>query len=131
MDGLKTVESAFGPKETMDRLEAAIRAKGMEVFARVDHSAGAKEVGLDLLPTAVLIFGNAQAGTPLMKSNPTIGIDLPLKALVWQDESGKTWLSYNDPSWIAARHGVGAEKAAITNAMAAGLAAVSKVATRP
>jgi uncharacterized protein (DUF302 family) len=80
-DGLTTIRSHRGPKETMDRLEAAIKARAMSVFARVDHAAGAAEVGLALLPTAVLIFGNAKAGTPLMQAMQTVGIDLPLKAL--------------------------------------------------
>jgi uncharacterized protein (DUF302 family) len=88
-DGLTTIPSAYGAKETADRLEAEIRAKGMAVFARIDHAAGAAQAGLALQPTELLIFGNAKAGTPLMESNQTIGIDLPLKALVWQDASGK------------------------------------------
>jgi uncharacterized protein (DUF302 family) len=92
-DGLTTIPSAYGAKETADRLEAEIRAKGMAVFARVDHAAGAAQAGLALRPTELLIFGNAKAGTPLMESNQTIGIDLPLKALVWQDASGKVWIS--------------------------------------
>src|SRR6516164_546572 len=96
-DGLTTIPSSYGPKETMDRLEAEIKAKGMTVFARIDHAAGAAQAGLSLRPTEVLIFGNAKAGTPLMQSNQTIGIDLPLKALVWQDADGKVWLSYNEP----------------------------------
>jgi len=104
-DGLTTISSSYGPKETMDRLEAEIKAKGMTVFARIDHAAGAAQAGLSLRPTEVLIFGNAKAGTPLMQSNQTIGIDLPLKALVWQDADGKVWLSYNAPSWLAQRHG--------------------------
>jgi uncharacterized protein (DUF302 family) len=132
MEGLKTIPSSFGPNETMDRLEAAIRAKGMKIFSRIDHRAGAEEVGLDLLPTALLIFGNAQTGTPLMKANQTIGIDLPLKALVWQDRSRKTWLSYNEPQWLAARHGItAAEVSPTTHAMAAALSAVAKSATEP
>jgi len=131
MEGLKTIPSSFGPKETMDRLEAAIRAKGMKIFSRIDHRAGAEEVGLDLLPTVLLIFGNAQTGTPLMKANQTIGIDLPLKALVWQDSAGKTWLSYNEPQWLAARHGMAAAVNPTTNAMAAALGALSKSATEP
>jgi uncharacterized protein (DUF302 family) len=131
MEGLKTIPSSFGPKETMDRLEAAIRAKGMKIFSRIDHRAGAEEVGLDLLPTALLIFGNAQTGTPLMKANQTIGIDLPLKALVWQDPAGKTWLSYNEPQWLAARHDMAAAVNPTTNAMAAALGAISKSATEP
>ena len=106
IEGLTTIASDFGPKETMDRLETEIRTKGMEVFARIDHAAGATEVGLSLRPTELIIFGNARGGTPLMQSEQTIGIDLPLKALVWEDAAGKTWISYNDPSWIARRHGV-------------------------
>ena len=106
VDGLTTVPSHFGPKETMDRLEAEIRGNGMEVFARIDHAAGAAKVGLTLAPTELIIFGSARGGTPLMQSVQTVGIDLPLKALVWQNASGKTWLSYNEPNWIARRHGI-------------------------
>jgi uncharacterized protein (DUF302 family) len=82
-----------------------------------------------LRPTEVLIFGNAKAGTPLMQAEQAIGIDLPLKALVWQDASGTTWLSYNDPSWVAKRHGLGHEVEATVSAMAAALAAVARAAT--
>jgi uncharacterized protein (DUF302 family) len=130
VDGMKTVASAFGPKDTMDRLEAAVRAKGMTVFARIDHAAGAAEVGLSLRPTELLIFGNARAGTPLMLAKQTIGIDLPLKALVWQDASGKTWLSYNDPPWMVSRHGGDADLGRIAGEMAAGLAGLTKAATQ-
>src|SRR5262249_15589963 len=118
-DGLTTIPSSYGPKETMDRLEAEIKAKGMTVFARIDHAAGAAQAGLSLRSTEVLIFGNAKAGTPLMPSNQTIGIDLPLKALVWQDADGKVWLSYNEPSWLAQRHGLAAGTQATVAAMAA------------
>jgi uncharacterized protein (DUF302 family) len=104
--GLTTAPSGFGPKETMDRLENEIRAHGLNVFARIDHAAGAAEVGLTLRPTELIIFGNARGGTPLMQSVQTVGIDLPLKALVWQDTAGKTWISYNEPNWIAQRHGI-------------------------
>lgn len=110
-DGLITIASHFGPKETLDRLEADVKAKGLTVFARIDHAAGAAAVGMTLLPTAVLIFGNARGGTPLMQANQMIGIDLPLKVLVSQDTSGKTWLSYFDPSSLAKRHGLPAETA--------------------
>jgi uncharacterized protein (DUF302 family) len=99
-DGLITITSRYGPEETMNRFEAAVTAKGMTVFARIDHAAGATAVGLSLRPTELLIFGNAKAGTPLMQSVQAVGIDLPLKALVWQDASGNTWLSYNDPGWL-------------------------------
>ena len=78
----------------------------MTIFARIDHAAGAAAVGLPLRPTELLLFGNAKGGTPLMQAVQTIGIDLPLKVLVWQDASGDTWLSYNEPSWIVQRHGV-------------------------
>jgi uncharacterized protein (DUF302 family) len=104
-DGLVTLRSNYGPKETMDRLEAEVKAKGLTVFAHVDHAAGAAAVGLPLRATDLLIFGNARGGTPLMQAAQTVGIDLPLKALVWQDEAGATWLSYNDPGWLAQRHG--------------------------
>src|SRR6266699_7128907 len=125
-DGLTTIPSHYGAKETADRLEAEIRAKGTVVFARIDHAAGAAQAGLALGPTEVLIFGNAKAGTPLMQSNQTIGIDLPLKALVWQDASGKVWLSYNEPSWLAKRHGLAAGTQATVDAMAAGLGALAR-----
>jgi uncharacterized protein (DUF302 family) len=106
VEGLTTVPSHFAPKETMDRVETEIGERGMNVFARIDHAAGAAEVGLTLRPTELIIFGNARGGTPLMQSVQTVGIDLPLKALVWQDAAGKTWISYNEPAWIAQRHHV-------------------------
>jgi uncharacterized protein (DUF302 family) len=128
MEGLRSIRSSFDPKETMDRLEAEIRAKGMAVFVRIDHAAAAAEVGLTLAPTELIIFGNARGGTPLMQSVQTVGIDLPLKVLVWEDGSGKTWLSYNDPSWVAQRHGV-ANAESIVSKMIAALSAISRKAT--
>ncbi len=119
MDGLTTIRSRFGPKETMDRLQAEIRAKGMTVFARIDHAAGAAEVGLTLRPTELIIFGNARGGTPLMESVQTVGIDLPLKALVWEDAGGKIWLSYNEPGWIVQRHSVGNAEQVVSKMVAA------------
>ena len=119
VDGLTTIQSSYGPKETLNRLEAEIKAKGMTIFARIDHAEGAMEVGLSLRPTDLLIFGNAKGGTPLMQSIQTSGIDLPLKALVWQDASGDTWISYNDPSWLAKRHGLSHEVDARVHALAA------------
>ena len=130
MEGLTTIASRSGPKETMDRLEAEIRAKGMTVFARIDHAAGAAEAGLELRPAELIIFGNARGGTPLMEASQTAGIDLPLKALVWQDAAGKTWLSYNEPSWIVQRHGLGV-RAEIVDKMAAALSAISRKAADP
>lgn len=129
VDGLITIKSAFGPEETMNRFEAEVRAKGMTVFAHIDHAAGAAAIGLSLQPTDLLIFGNAKAGTPLMQSLQTIGIDLPLKALVWQDQSGTTWLSYNDPAFLVRRHGLDETAKATVNAMVAALNAVASKAT--
>jgi uncharacterized protein (DUF302 family) len=113
----------------MNRFEAAVRAKGLTVFANVDHAAGATAAGLSLRPTDLLIFGNAKGGTPLMQLNPTIGIDLPLKALVWQDAAGTTWLSYNDPSWLATRHGLDHQADPTAGALRAALDALAKAAT--
>jgi uncharacterized protein (DUF302 family) len=113
----------------MNRLEAAVQAKGMTVFARIDHAAGAAAAGLSLKPTELLIFGNAKGGTPLMQANQTIGIDLPLKPLVWEDSLGATWLLYNDPGWFAKRHELAREDEATVSAMAAALNAVTKTAT--
>lgn len=129
--GLITMASNFGAKETMDRLEAEVRAKGMTVFARVDHAAGAAGVGMPLRATEVLIFGSARAGTPLMQAQQSIGIDLPLKALVYEDASGKASLAYNDPGWLAERHGVGTAAAQSVAAMTAALKAVVTKATQP
>ena len=128
IDGLTTIRSSYAPEETINRLEAEIKARGMTVFAHIDHAAGAAGVGLSLRPTDVLLFGNARGGTPLMQSIQTTGIDLPLKMLVWQDEAGGTWLSYNDPHWIATRHGLGQETKATIDAMSAALGALAKIA---
>jgi uncharacterized protein (DUF302 family) len=127
-DGLIIVQSSHGPAETMERLVAEIRAKGLTVFARIDHASGAKEVCLPLRPTELLVFGNAKGGTPLMQANQEIGIDLPLKALVWQDGSSVTWISYNDPAWLAKRHGLGHEVESPVKAMTALLGAVTRAA---
>ena len=105
-DGLIAVESLRGAKDTMDRLESVAKDRGLTVFARIDHAAGAARVGRKLRATEVLIFGNPQGGTPFMECAQSVGIDLPLKALVWQDEAGKVWVGYNDPAHLAARHGV-------------------------
>ncbi len=127
-EGLISIPSSFDPKETMDRLEAALRASGVTIFARIDHAAGAAEVGETLRPTELLIFGNPKAGTPLMQAGQTIGIDLPLKALVWQDAAGKTQVSYNEPDWLAMRHGLGPELAGTIAAMTGMLAKLAKLA---
>lgn len=132
-NGLTTLPSVHGAKETMDRLEAEVKAKGLTVFARVDHAAGAKEVGMALRPTELLIFGNAKGGTPLIQALQTTGIDLPLKALVFEDANGKVWLSYNEPAWIAQRHaglpGDATKVSEVTGRLAGVLAALAKAAT--
>jgi uncharacterized protein (DUF302 family) len=127
-EGLISIPSSFDPKETMDRLEAALRASGVTIFARIDHAAGAAEVGESLRPTELLIFGNPKAGTPLMQAGQTIGIDLPLKALVWQDADGKTQVSYNEPGWLARRHGLGREADGTVANMTGMLAKLAKLA---
>jgi uncharacterized protein (DUF302 family) len=124
-DGLTTIQSNFGARETMDRLEAEVKAKGLTVFARVDHAAGADAVGMQLRPTELLFFGNARNGTPLMQANQAAGIDLPLKALVYQDGDNKVYLAYNNPSWIAQRHGLGAGVLATVEALTKGLEALA------
>ena len=131
VNGLTSVPSAHSAKETIDRLESQVKSLGMAVFARIDHAAGAKEAGLPLRPTELLIFGNAKGGTPLMQAAQTIGIDLPLKALAWEDADGKVWLSYNEPSWLAERHGLSGRTAEVTQRLHAALAAVSNAATHP
>ena len=98
-------------------------------MARIDHAAAAAAIGMELRPTEVLIFGSPRAGTPLMQAAQTVGIDLPLKPLVWQDEDGTTWLAYNDPQWLAQRHGVDAGLDRTFHAMADALAAVAREAT--
>lgn len=103
-DGLITIGSNHSVKDTIDRVQAALAAKGIAVFARIDHAAGASSVGMSLRPTELLVFGNPKAGTPLMQAKQIVGIDLPLKLLAWQDVAGKVWLSYNDPRWLARRH---------------------------
>ena len=127
-DGLVALTSPRPAKETMDRLEALVQARGLKVFARIDHAAGASTVGQALRPTELLIFGNPQGGTPMMLCAQTAGIDLPLKALVWQDASQQVWVGYNEPTFIAQRHGaadcpaVGALSKALTGLVEATVA---------
>jgi uncharacterized protein (DUF302 family) len=105
-DGLIVVKSPYGAKETMNRLEDIVKKRGLNVFARIDHAVGAAKIGKTLRPTELLIFGNPQGGTPFMECAQSVGIDLPLKALVWEDTSAQVWLGYNDPAFLAQRHGV-------------------------
>ncbi|MES5485556.1 DUF302 domain-containing protein [Bradyrhizobium sp. INPA03-11B] len=129
IDGLISLRSNVGPKETADRLKAELQASGLTLFAQVDHAAGAASAGLALRPTELFVFGNAKGGTPLMQAAQTIGIDLPLKALVWQDDAGDCWLSYNDPAWLAERHGVAETTRQVTANMSTLLGTIAKAAT--
>jgi uncharacterized protein (DUF302 family) len=105
--GLVSLKSAHSVSATMDKLEAILKEKGMNVFARINHSEGAKKAEMELRPTELLIFGNPKVGTPLMLCSQTVAIDLPQKALAWEDASGQVWLSYNDPEYLNQRHGLG------------------------
>lgn len=127
-DGLVTIASHYSVKETLDRLEADLKSKQTTVFARIDHAAGAASAAMPLRPTELLIFGNPKAGTPLMQSKQTIGIDLPLKVLSWQDSGGKVWLTYNDPGWLARRHGLTSATEAAVNSLATVLSNLAKAA---
>ena len=105
-DGLIAIKSPFSAGETMSRFEENAKQRGLNIFARIDHAAGAAKVGKTLRPTEVLIFGNPQGGTPFMECAQSVGIDLPLKVLAWEDAQGQVWLGYNDPAYLAQRHGV-------------------------
>jgi uncharacterized protein (DUF302 family) len=124
-DGLTTVKSQYGPDETVTRLENSIASHGLTVFARIDHAAGAKEVGMDLPSTRVVIFGSPKSGTPLMQMSDTIGLQLPLKILVRQQADGETFLAYEDPVWIARRYGLAEAAAPIVAKMQAAMAAIA------
>jgi uncharacterized protein (DUF302 family) len=104
--GLVHVESPCTVTETLTRLERLVRSKGLSVLARINHSGDAARVGLEMRATELLIFGNPKAGTPLMIASPTVAIDLPLKALAWEDADGKVWLSYNSSGYLAERHSI-------------------------
>jgi len=129
--GLISVKSSLPVKELVDKLVHLVESKGLTVFCRVDHAAGAATAGMQLRPTTVVIFGNAKGGTPLMQAAQTIGIDLPLKVLAWEDASGQRWLSYNDPLWLTERHAIQAAGAATANAMRTLLSTVTEAAAMP
>jgi uncharacterized protein (DUF302 family) len=105
-NGLLQVASPHTVDETVKRLEAILGQRGVQVFALIDHSGEAEKVGMKMRPTKLVIFGNPKGGTPLMVAAPTLAIDLPLKALVWEDEGGKVWVTYNNPEYLQQRHGV-------------------------
>jgi uncharacterized protein (DUF302 family) len=105
-NGLVHVKSPYPVPETLKRLESVLHARNLTVFARIDHSGEAEKVGLTMRLTQLIIFGSPKAGTPLMVASPTLAIDLPLKALAWEDAEGQVWLSYNDPDYLKQRHGI-------------------------
>ncbi len=125
-EGLVNIASKSSFQETLARLKKEVAARGLTLFAAIDHAKGAEEAGLALRPTTVLIFGNAKGGTPLMQANQTIGIDLPLRALVWEDGKGQTWISYNDPVWLAQRHALPTEAEKVAETLRQGLESIAK-----
>ncbi len=128
--GLISMKSAHDVKTTTDRLETILKEKGMNVFIRINHAEGAKNVGKELRPTELLIFGNPNVGTPLMQCAQSVAIDLPQKALIWQDDAGQVWLTYNDPQYLAERHGI-TECGEVFQKVANALSNFAKAATQP
>jgi uncharacterized protein (DUF302 family) len=128
-DGLIALKSPHGAADTMARLEAQVKQRGLAVFARIDHAAGAARTGQTLRPTELLIFGSPQTGTPLMQCAQRAGIDLPMKALAWTDAQGQTWLGYNEPQWLLRRHG--SAECAAAEAVGKALASLAQAAVAP
>jgi uncharacterized protein (DUF302 family) len=123
--GLITVASRYSVGETIDHVTTALTAAGLLVFARIDHAKNAHDVGLDLRPTELLIFGHPKGGTPLMQDKQTAGIDLPVKMLAWEDEQGRVWLTYNEAVWLATRHALGAASSEAIQGIETGLATLA------
>jgi len=128
-DGLIVKQSDFGVIKTLDRLGIALERAGIKVFSRINHAKAARRVGMELPPTAVIIFGTPKIGTPLMTSNPKIGLDLPLKALAWRAKNGSVMLAYTDPAWLAKRYGI-EDRDTVFKKMAGALARFSDMATK-
>jgi uncharacterized protein (DUF302 family) len=126
-EGLIQIKSPDSVAVTADRFEQAVKDRGLNIFARIDHAAGAEKVGKTLRPTELLIFGSPKAGTPFMQCAQSVGIDLPLKALVWEDEQGQVWLGYNDPDYLASRHL--AEDCPVVTGIAGNLSELAAIAT--
>jgi len=129
MKGLTTIQSDYPVKETIDRIASIVESKGLTVFLRIDHADNAAKQGMHIRPTELIIFGNPKAGTVLMQDKQTAGIDLPVKALAWEDETGKVWLTYNDTKWLAERHGLTEKSETILKAIEEGMMLVSTAAT--
>jgi uncharacterized protein (DUF302 family) len=131
VDGMIAIKSGLTVSETIDRLERIATEKNLTVFLRVDHAAGATKVGKELRPTELLVFGNPQGGTPLMQCGQSAGIDLPLKALAWEDEAGQVWLGYNDPAYLAKRHALGSACDAAIEGIGKAMTALAQAAVQP
>ena len=127
-DGMLSVKSVHSGADTADKIEGVLRDKGMTVFDRIDHAAGAAGVGASLRATQLLVFGNPRVGTPLMQCSQSVALDLPQKALIWEDAEGTVWLSYNDPAYLATRHGLG-ECAAVLEKVSGALSGFAAAAT--
>ena len=127
VDGLIVKKSNYSVSETITRLENALKKKGITVALRWSHDSKAKAVGIPLRPTELLIFGNPKLGSNMFTSKQTAGIDLPMKALAWEDEKGTVWLGYNDPNYIAARHGI-TDRAEVVKKMSGALNKMSDIA---
>lgn len=123
-DGLVTMKSPYSVADTLNRFEDQARQRGLIIFARIDHAAGAAKADMKLRPTELLIFGHPKGGTPFMQCAQSVGIDLPLKALAWEDELGQVWLGYNDPAYMARRHG--AEQCPATETLRKALAGLTE-----
>lgn len=128
-DGMIVKDSDFGVTKTIDRLGIALERKGIKVFKRINHARGAESVGMELAPSEVILFGTPKTGTPLMQSNPMIGLDLPLKALAWTAADGSVKLGYTDPAWLAARYGI-TDKAKVFKMMTGALNKFTDMATK-
>lgn len=126
-DGVINVQSAFNVEETANRLENILNEKGMTIFKRVSHSEGAANVGIDMKPTELIIFGNPKVGSPLMKCQKSVAIDLPQKALIWEDSDSQAWISYNDPRYLEQRHQISGCEQALSKIEKA-LSAITKAA---
>lgn len=129
-NGIIKKQSQHSVARTMDKLETLVASKGFTVFVRIDHAAGAKSVNQRLAPTELLIFGNPKVGSALMSSEVSVGLDLPVKVLVWEDAQGRVWLAYNDPHYIAKRHGIG-DRAEVVERMSGALGTLSNAAVGP
>jgi uncharacterized protein (DUF302 family) len=129
VDGLISVQSIHSVVETARRFRDAAEKANLTIFSEIDHAQNASMAGLTLGPTRLLIFGNPRGGTPLMQSQRTAAIDLPFKAIVWEDDNGTTWLTYNDPQWLAERHNIDSGASAAVSAIASGMRTLSLAAT--